>query len=36
MNYEEISLEECFINYHTNKIACICNADERQVIFVEE
>ena len=34
--YDEITLENCFELYHENKIACVCNADERKVIFVEE
>lgn len=34
--YDEITLEECFAIYNEDKLACICNADKRQVIFVEE
>lgn len=36
MNYEDISLEECFVLYHTRGVACQCNADESKVKFMEE
>lgn len=36
INYEDTTIEECFIKYHNNKIANECDADKRQVIFVEE
>ena len=36
IDYYDISPEECFIMYHEDKISCECNADKRQVIFVEE
>ena len=35
-DYSDISPEECFIIYHENKIACICNADEKELCLVEE
>lgn len=34
--YKDITLEDCFCLYHTNKIACECFGDEKQVIFAEE
>ena len=36
MRYNELNLEECFIKYHENKIACVCNADKKEIEFVEE
>lgn len=36
MNYNKITLEECFVYYHTGKVACECNADEKEVIFCKE
>ena len=35
-DYIDITLEDCFAKYHTNKVACICNADKKQVIFSKE
>lgn len=34
--YDEITLENCFELYHENKVACMCNADEKSVIFMED
>jgi len=36
MNYNKITLEECFVYYHTGKTACECNADNEEVIFCKE
>jgi hypothetical protein len=36
INYEDITTEDCFVLYHTRKIACECNADEQKINFVEE
>ena len=36
MDYAKMSLEECFIYYHTAKIACECNADEKIIDFYRE
>lgn len=36
MNYKDITLEECFVKYHENKIASECNADNKEIEFVEE
>ena len=36
MKYENITLEECFIKYHNEKICCICDADKKEVIFEKE
>lgn len=36
MNYDEITLEECFIIYNKGKTACECDGDKREVKFVEE
>lgn len=36
MEYKGITLEECFIKYHTKNIACICDGDTRLVKFEEE
>ena len=33
MKYEELTIEECFIKYHIEKIACICNGDNKQIEF---
>ena len=35
-DYSNLNLEDCFTEYHTNKIACICNADNKEVIFSKE
>ena len=36
MDYNKITLEECFVYYHTGKVACECNADKKEVIFCKE
>ena len=36
MNYNKITLEECFVYYHTGKTVCECNADEKEVKFCKE
>ena len=36
MDYNKITVEECFVKYHTEKIACVCNGNERKIEFVEE
>lgn len=36
MEYDKMTLEECFTIYHIGKTACECNADEKEVKFVEE
>lgn len=33
MNYNKITLEECFVYYHTRKVACEYNADNKIVVF---
>lgn len=35
-DYANVTLEYCFTFYHTNKVACICNADNKEVVFMEE
>lgn len=36
ISYENITLEECFTKYHVDKIACICDANNKIVKFMEE
>lgn len=36
MDYNKITLEECFVYYHNAHIGCECNADEKEVIFCKE
>lgn len=36
MNYNKITLEECFVYYHTGKVSCECNADKEEVKFCKE
>lgn len=36
MDYNKITLEECFVYYHTGKVACECDADKEEVIFCKE
>ena len=36
MGYNKITLEECFVYYHTGKVVCECNADNKEVIFSKE
>ena len=36
MKYEDITIENCFILYHEKKIASECNADNKNIKFVEE
>ena len=36
MNYNKITLEECFVYYHTGKVVCECDADEKVIIFNKE
>lgn len=36
MKYEDITLEECFVLYHTKNISVECDADMGKVIFRKE
>ena len=36
INYEDTTIGECFILYHTNKIASQFNGDKKEIEFVEE
>ena len=36
MKYNEISLEDAFIKYHTEHIASICNGDTKEIKIEEE
>ena len=36
MDYNRISLEECFVYYHTGKVACECDGDEKAIIFCKD
>jgi hypothetical protein len=36
MDYNKITLEECFVYYHTGKTVCECNADKEEIIFSKE
>ncbi len=36
MKYEEITLNECFVKYHTENIICECDADKKEIRFMEE
>lgn len=36
MYYSKISIEDCFIYYHTSQVACECNSDEKIVVFKKE
>lgn len=36
MDYDKITLEECYIYNATSGTACICDGDEKQVKFMEE
>lgn len=36
MKYNELTIEECFIKYHTEHIASICNGDKEEIELVEE
>ena len=36
MDYNNISLEECFLYYHIGKTACQCDGDTKKVIFSKE
>lgn len=31
ISYNDISLEECFINYHTKDIEFICDGDKKEI-----
>lgn len=35
-DYQDATLEECFITYIKKKIACIFDADTKEIIFMEE
>lgn len=35
IKYENMTIEECFDLYNKN-VCCICNADNRQLSFMEE
>ena len=36
ISYYDISLEDCFIMYHTKQIACECDGDNIQVNYCKE
>lgn len=36
MDYNNITLEDCFVYYYTGKTVCECNADKEEVIFCKE
>lgn len=36
MKYNELTVEECFIKYHTEHISSICNGDSKEIEFMEE
>lgn len=36
MDYNKITLEECFIYYHTAKTICECEGDDKAIIFCKE
>ena len=36
MMYNKMTLEECFIYYHTARISCECDADKKEIIFNRE
>ncbi len=36
MEYDKISLEDCFVYYHTGKTACECDGDNKEVKFMAE
>ena len=36
MSYNNITLEECFIIYHASKTACLCDGDDKEIIFSVE
>lgn len=36
MNYQDITTEECYKLYTTRNIACECDADKKEVNFMEE
>lgn len=33
--YNDITVEDCFILYHTKDIACICDGDSKTVLMEE-
>ena len=35
-DYNEIKIEDCFELYHESKVVCMCDADEKKVVFMEE
>lgn len=36
LNYKNATIEECFVLYHSHKNACICDADKKIILVVEE
>jgi len=36
MEYNKITIEECYQYYCTSKVACICDGDKKEVSLVEE
>ena len=37
MDYNKVTIYECFIAYHDEKIACECDADNKKInIYVED
>lgn len=30
--YNDLTLEDCFILYHTHNTACVCDADSKEVL----
>lgn len=36
MKYQDITTEDCFVKWSTEHIACECDADNKEIKFVEE
>lgn len=36
MKYEDITIEDCFVKYHTQHIICEFDGDNKEVKFMEE
>lgn len=36
LEYDALTLEDLFIIYHKNKLACECDGDSKEICFMEE
>lgn len=33
MDYKNMTLEDCFVLYHTHNTVCVCDADSKEILM---